>query len=144
MRTLLVDDAASLRALVRIALNRDGDFDVVAEAGDGRDAIEKASRWRPDVVLLDLAMPVMDGLEALPRIREVSPSSSIVVFTGFGDPAVLRRAHDAGAAGVIEKGLGPQELCDAIRDIVQGRPPGSDPAHLAAATSGAGEDVAAS
>ena len=101
---LLVDDTADLRALVRMALERRGDFRVVAEAGDGREGVDSAKAHQPDVVLLDIAMPVMSGLEALPLIREVCPTSTVIMLSGFGADKMAAQAIEAGADGYIQKG----------------------------------------
>ena len=101
---LLVDDTADLRALVRMALERRGDFRVVAEAGDGREGVDVAKAHQPDVVLLDIAMPVMSGLEALPLIREVCPTSTVIMLSGFGADKMAAQALEAGADGYIQKG----------------------------------------
>lgn len=126
-RTVLVDDAVTLRMLIRQALHCDGQFEVVAEAADGLEAIDVVAHHRPDLVLLDLAMPIMDGLEALPWIRRAAPEAAVVVFTGFGEPALARRARAAGAAGVIEKGLDATRLCQELRRTVGSIAPGGSP-----------------
>ena len=97
-RVVLVDDTADLRQLLRIALGRVG-FDVVGEAGDGAAGIEVAREQEPDLVVLDLSMPVMDGLEALPHIRAACPRAAIVVLSGFGANQMTERALARGADG---------------------------------------------
>lgn len=118
VRTLLVDDAPILRQLVRMVLEADGSFQVVAEAGDGVEAIEAAREHRPELVLLDLAMPRMGGMEALPHLRAAAPEARVVVFTGFEGPGVVRAARAAGAARVLHKGLDPHALCRELLDLV--------------------------
>ncbi len=103
-RVLIVDDTPDIRFLVRLVLDQDGRFEVVGEAGDGAEAIEAAGRLQPDVVLLDLAMPVMDGLEALPGICVQSPSSKVVVLSGFNASEMKAEAMSLGAASYLEKG----------------------------------------
>lgn len=99
---LIVDDAADVRALVRRVLARGG-FEVAGEASDGRSGVEQAAALQPDVVLLDLAMPVLDGLEALPLIREAAPRAVVVILTGFADESLRATATALGAAGYIVK-----------------------------------------
>ena len=105
LRTLVVDDSPDLRALLRLALTRAGRFEVVDDAGDGETAIELARRHQPDLVLLDLAMPGMGGLEALPRIGEVAPDSTVVVISGYPRDGLEEHVAARGAAGYVEKGL---------------------------------------
>lgn len=102
-RVVLVDDTADLRELMRMALTRGG-YTVVGEAGDGRQGIEVCAAEQPDLVLLDLAMPVMDGIEALPGIRRRCPQARIVVLSGFGADQMAARAVAAGADGYVQKG----------------------------------------
>jgi CheY-like chemotaxis protein len=87
VRTLIVDDHAEIRFILRIAAARYG-LEVVGEAGNGQEAIALASSFQPDLILLDIAMPVMDGLEALPSIRHAAPTAKIVVLSAF-EPEVL-------------------------------------------------------
>ncbi|MDX6197735.1 MAG: hypothetical protein QOJ79_886 [Actinomycetota bacterium] len=104
LRVLLADDAEDIRLLLRLNLaSRDG-FDVVAEAGDGEQAVRLAAEHLPDVVLLDLSMPVMDGLQAIPEIRRVSPKTRIVVLSGFDGARMKPVAMELGADAYVEKG----------------------------------------
>ena len=91
------------------------DLEVVAEAADGREAIALAEQHQPDVILLDLAMPKMDGLEALPKLREVVPDTKVVVFSGFQESLLERQAHELGAVAYVEKGVDPSTLAEVIR-----------------------------
>jgi signal transduction histidine kinase len=116
LRVVIVDDTPDLRDLLRMALESGG-FDVVAEAGDGAEAIEVARAHVPDVILLDLAMPVMDGLEALPTLRELCPDAKIVVLSGFGAAQMTRRAMAAGADGYLQKGVPLRTILDYVRDV---------------------------
>ena len=116
LRVVIVDDTPDLRDLLRMALESGG-FDVVAEAGDGAEAIEVARVHLPDVILLDLAMPVMDGLEALPTLRELCPDAKIVVLSGFGAAQMTRRAMAAGADGYLQKGVPLRTILDYVRDV---------------------------
>lgn len=102
-RTLVVDDDPMMRHVNRLLLHHSERFEVVAEGADGLEAIDRASEHQPDVVLLDITMPGMDGFEALPHIRAVSPESKVVVLTGLSGEEVRRKAMDLGAAGFLEK-----------------------------------------
>jgi len=104
LRVVLADDTAEYRLLLRIILEQDGRFEVVAEAADGAEAVRVTTAEQPDALILDLAMPVMDGLQAIPGVRAGSPDTAIVVLSGFArgrlDSDVLAR----GASAYVEKG----------------------------------------
>ena len=104
LRVVVIDDTPDIRLLLRVALEAQGQFTVVAEAGDGRTGIELVEHHQPDAVLLDLAMPVMDGLEALPRIRAISPRSRVIVLSGFETASMAERVIAEGASAFIQKG----------------------------------------
>lgn len=122
VRVVLVDDTRDLRDLLKIVLTRAG-FEVVGEAGDGAEAIEAVRRHTPDLVLLDLSMPVMDGLTALPFVRELVPEACIVVFSGFGADSLADRAIAAGADAYLEKGLSAKRMVERISALVQRETP---------------------
>lgn len=113
---VIADDAPDIRALVKAVLEVEDDLEVVGEAADGLEAIEVVERTQPDVVLLDLSMPRMDGLEALPRLREVAPSSVVVVLSGFLNEDVKRRVIELGASLCVEKGLQVDILTHTVRE----------------------------
>lgn len=117
VRTVIIDDTPDLRQLLRLALGRGG-FEVVAEAGDGRHGIDVVRETRPDLILLDLSMPVMDGLEALPPIRRLVPRATIVVLSGFGATQMSERAVAAGADGYVQKGTSLTSILDRVRELV--------------------------
>jgi DNA-binding NarL/FixJ family response regulator len=102
VRVVVIDDTIDIRELLRVALSRSG-MEVVGEAGDGREGIDVVREERPDLVMLDLAMPVMDGVEALPHIREIVPDARIIVLTGF-DVATREELLESGADGLLIKG----------------------------------------
>lgn len=102
MRLFLCDDNPHYRQLARIALERAG-HEIAGEAGNGREAIERAPAVAPDIVLLDLNMPVMDGIDALPRLRETLPQARIVVLSTGQGPDEHRRALEAGAHAIVAK-----------------------------------------
>ncbi|MFP5257005.1 MAG: response regulator [Acidimicrobiia bacterium] len=114
---VLADDTSDIRFLTRTMLEIDGGFEVVAEASNGLEAVERAARHQPDLVVLDLAMPEMDGLQALPLIRERSPSSQVVILSGFDRHAVAEEALVLGAARYVQKGTPLAELVAALREV---------------------------
>jgi DNA-binding NarL/FixJ family response regulator len=109
-RLALIDDTPDVRALLRMAFERTEQFEVVAEAADGQEGVEAARKHQPDVVLLDIAMPVMDGLQALPLVREACPSATVVMLSGFGAEAMSEKVVALGADGYIQKGLSVRSL----------------------------------
>ena len=119
-RTLLVDDMVELRAMIRLTLERSGRFEVIGEAGDGREAIEAVSTMSPDVVLLDVAMPVMDGLEALPHLRDRAPDATVIMLSGFSELRLGAEAAALGAAAYLEKGLAPAALVSRVLEVLEG------------------------
>lgn len=126
-RAVVADDVAQLRTLLRLVLERSGRFEVVAEAANGVEAVAAATEMTPDLTLLDLSMPVMDGLEALPRIRAAVPSSVVVVLSGFDADRMESRALHAGAAAYLVKGIAPDDLVARLLELLDGRDGGADP-----------------
>ena len=121
-RTVLADDVFDLRFMVKLALERSGRFQVVAEAENGDEAVAMAAQHQPDLVLLDVSMPVKDGLEALPDIRSVSPNAKVVMLSGFEASRLASTALQSGASAYLEKGIPPGELVDELLKVL-----GSDP-----------------
>jgi DNA-binding NarL/FixJ family response regulator len=120
IRTLLVDDHELVRQGIAAMLQNAGDVQVVAEARTGREALEVARRELPDVVLMDVKMPDMDGLEATRKIKEERPRTAVVMLTMHDNPSYLRDAVRAGAAGYLLKDVSQEELIDAIRQVATG------------------------
>ena len=118
-RILLVDDHPLTRAALA-ALLRQHSFDVIGEAADGEQAIGEAERLQPDLVLLDLSMPGMDGLTALPRVRDAAPNCEIVVLTASEDEDNLLAAIRAGAAGYLLKSEPPARIAEFLRGVANG------------------------
>ncbi len=116
---LLADDHQLLRQAVRRALE-DAGFDVAAEAGDGEEAADLAARHQPDVVVMDVTMPVLDGIRATRRIRELSPSARVVMLTMHGEESLLADAIDAGATAFLTKDCSLQEVVRAVRSAADG------------------------
>jgi len=117
---LLVDDHALVRSGVRAYLETQPELEVVAEASSGEEAVQLAIEHAPDVVLMDLVMPAMDGVEATRRVREVSPRSQVVVLTSFHEDTNIFPAIKAGAISYLLKDIGPAELAEAIRAAARG------------------------
>ncbi len=120
IRVLLADDETMIRHGVRLILRHAGDIDVVAEAADGRQAVELAAAHRPDVALVDIRMPVCDGLAAIAPLLALDPAPRVVMLTTFGDEDNVLRALREGAAGFLLKDEGPQELIAAVRAAAAG------------------------
>ena len=112
----MADDLPQIRKLLRRVLEQDGRFEIVGEASDGTEAVQLAWSLRPDAIVLDLAMPGMNGVDAIPKVLETAPNTKIIVLSGFVEMAndVLR----AGAHGFFEKTAPPQELAATIADLV--------------------------
>ena len=119
----LVDDVPELRELIRYGLEGDDGFVVVGEAGDGAAAIEGVAETQPAAVLLDLSMPGMDGLEAIPEIRRGRPDVAIVILSGFSASRMERKARERGADGYVEKGTPMTVLREVVRQAVAQRLP---------------------
>lgn len=120
IRVLLADDEAMVRAGIRAILASDADIVVVAEASDGKQAVQQARRHRPDVILLDIRMPKQDGLTAATDIRAAAPMAQVIMLTTFGEDAYIAQALDAGASGFLLKTSGPHELLAAVRVVAGG------------------------
>jgi DNA-binding NarL/FixJ family response regulator len=114
IRVLLVDDHAVVREGLRTYLGLHDDLEVVGEAADGAEAVRAAAELRPDVVLMDLVMPVLDGVGAMRALREQLPETRVIALTSFTDEATVLPALQAGAAGYLLKNVQPQELHRAI------------------------------
>jgi DNA-binding NarL/FixJ family response regulator len=120
VRLLIVDDHPVVRQGLRTFLETRPDFEVVGEAGDGETAVAEAARLRPDVILMDLVMPGVDGLEALARIRAADPGARVLVLTSFASADQVLPALRRGAAGYLLKDAAPAEVEAAIRAVHRG------------------------
>lgn len=116
---LLVDDHQLLRQGLRRAVEEAG-FDVVAEAGDGQEAVRLAAQHRPDLVLMDVSMPLLDGIEATRQIRGTSPDSRVVILTMHGEEDVVDRALRAGAVGYLVKDCTMDQVAETLRAAAAG------------------------
>ncbi|ABG05546.1 two component transcriptional regulator, LuxR family [Rubrobacter xylanophilus DSM 9941] len=123
VRLIVVDDHDLIRAGFRLVLEQEPDFEVVGEASSGREAIELCRRLRPDVVVMDLAMPGVDGLEATRRIKEEHPQVAVLVVTALEDPEYMLEALKAGAAGYVLKSSPLPRVISALRRLLSGESP---------------------
>lgn len=120
IRVLLADDEPLTRAGVRAVLGAEPEFEVVGEAADGHAAVELALAHRPDVVLLDIMMPRLDGLAAAAEIRRAVPDTGVIMLTTFSEDEHIARAFDGGASGFLLKTGDPRELFAGIRAVAEG------------------------
>ncbi|MEU3744977.1 MULTISPECIES: response regulator [Streptomyces] len=120
IRVVIADDEPLIRAGIRMILISDPDIEVVGEAADGRAAVEAARAHAADVVLLDIQMPVLDGLSALPELRRAAPAARVIVLTTFGERENVLRALEHGGAGFLLKDTAPAELIRAVRAAAAG------------------------
>ena len=117
---LLVDDFEAMRQSVGSMLLETGRFQVIGEAGDGSEAIQKAEELQPDLILLDIRLPKQNGVEAAGQIRKLSPKSKIVFLTAHDHPEVVEEALSTGASGYVVKVEAGRELFEALEAVMQG------------------------
>lgn len=122
IRVLIADDHSIVRRGIRALLSETGGFEVVAEAADGQEAVLRAAETRPDVILMDLLMPGMDGIEATRRITSQQPEARVLVLTSFAADNKVFPAIKAGAQGYLLKDSSPEDLVRAIRQVARGEP----------------------
>jgi len=118
---LLADDHAIVRQGLSALLNADGHFSMVGQARTGREAVEMARTLRPDVILMDIAMPVLNGLEATRQILAADPTAKIVILSAHSDDEYIERMRSAGVAGFLEKQTSAEILTKAIREVASGK-----------------------
>ena len=120
LRVLIVDDHRVVRQGLELFLAAEPDLELVGGAGNGREALEALARTPADVVLMDLLMPVMGGIEAIPRIRERHPEVEVIALTSVLEDRLVHQAIEAGASGYLLKDTGARELAEAIRAVARG------------------------
>jgi DNA-binding NarL/FixJ family response regulator len=118
---VICDDVPEMREILREVLAEDPSVAIVGEAGNGRDCIRQIRELEPDVVLLDLSMPAMDGLEAIPLIIKEAPRTGIIIFSGFGGSRMGEVARTLGADHYIEKGTALADVVAAVRAVARRR-----------------------
>jgi DNA-binding NarL/FixJ family response regulator len=118
---LIVEDHAIVREGFRRMLELEGDLEVVGEAQDGRQAVEMAKKLHPDVILMDVAMPVLNGLEATRQVIKALPATKVLILSAHGDLAYIENAMDSGAVGFLVKQSPAHEVYRAIREVHQGK-----------------------
>jgi two-component system response regulator DesR len=121
IRVLLADDEELIRTALAALLSLEPGLEVVAQAADGRAAVSAAREHRPDVAVVDLEMPELDGLQVAAELTRALPSCAVVILTGRGRPPHLQRALNAGAKGFVPKGASGQTLADVIRRVYSGQ-----------------------
>jgi DNA-binding NarL/FixJ family response regulator len=135
-RVLLVDDNSAVRSLVRRLFELEPDFEISGEAENGRDAVEKAENLKPDLIILDLSMPVMTGLDAAPLLRKLLPHARIILFTVQEGREIERLARAAGANSVVSKNQAASELIRQAQALLASIEQEHDPAKLPNASKG--------
>lgn len=120
IKLLLVDDHTVVRQGLKMVLSLESDLTIVGEAGDGQEALEQIARLSPQVVLMDLLMPIMDGVTAIRNIKQMYPEVEVVALTSVLEDRLVIDAVEAGAAGYLLKETGPDELVEAIRAAARG------------------------
>lgn len=122
IRVMLAEDHTTLREGLRLLLESEGDIQVVAEAGTGKDAVATAMRERPDVLLMDVALVGLDGIEATRQVRAENPNATVLMLSAHAELYVVRASLEAGAIGYIIKRTGGKDLRDAVRAAASGKP----------------------
>jgi NarL family two-component system response regulator LiaR len=120
IRILIADDHAVVREGTRRILEQEPDMEVVGEAGDGEEAVNLATNLKPDVAIVDVSMPKMDGIEATRRIKAACPSINVLILSAYDDDQFIFSLLEAGAAGYLLKSIRSRELLDAIRAVYSG------------------------
>ena len=120
IKILLADDHAMLRQGIRMLIDNEPDFEVVAEAGDGKEAVRLAGTLKPDVAIIDIAMPILDGIQTTRQIKALYPGIAVLILTAYDDDQFVFSFLEAGAAGYLLKSVRGRELIDAVRAVYAG------------------------
>jgi two-component system response regulator DesR len=122
IRVLIAEDAAMVRGALVALLALEDDLDVIAEVGRGDEIVPAAQRWTPDVAVIDVGLPGLDGLSAAAQLRDRVPGCRVLILTGLSRPGTLRRVLDADIDGFLMKDAPPQQLADAVRKVALREP----------------------
>lgn len=120
IKVMVADDHAFVRESTRRILEQEQDMEVVAEAGDGEEAVKLATNFKPDVAIIDVAMPKLDGIEATKQIKTLCPAIAVLVLSAYDDDQFVFSLLEAGAAGYLLKSIRSQEIVDAVRAVYAG------------------------
>jgi DNA-binding NarL/FixJ family response regulator len=122
INVLVVDDNGPIRKSLRHLIDTADDIEIVASATNGIEAVEKAHSYRPDIAVMDISMPLMDGIEATEHIRECCKLTRVIILSSFNDPEHIRQALDVGAKGYVLKERAANDLLESIRSVHEGKP----------------------
>jgi len=117
---LLAEDNSNFRKSLKLLIESDGDIEVVGEAKNGREAVELTTSLHPQVIVMDIAMPLLNGLEATRQIMEISPTTRVLILSAHPDPEYIKKAVGLGASGYLIKQSSTQVLANAIREVLKG------------------------
>jgi len=120
-RILLAEDHANFRRSLKILVETDGDFEVVGEAKNGREAVTMAGKLQPDIVVMDIAMPLLNGLEATRQVVAPGTVTKVLILSSYSDPEYIEQAMQVGASGYLIKQSSAPVLLDAIREVLKGK-----------------------
>ncbi len=119
IKVLIVDDAMFMRSMIKDILNNSGKFEVVGEAADGKEAVEVYKEKKPDIVTMDIVMPVMDGIEATKEILKINPSAKIVMVSALGQEPLVIESIAAGARDFIVKPFSPEKVLKVLDQVIK-------------------------
>ena len=122
LSVIVVDDDDTVRALVRALLTAEADINVLADAANGKEAVDLVSKCQPNIVIMDLDMPVLDGISATRELLKSSPDSKVLMYSANRDPMTVQRAMDAGVARYLFKPATRRILIEAVRELTRGKP----------------------
>jgi YesN/AraC family two-component response regulator len=126
IRVLVVEDLPDMRVIIQDVIDRQPDFEVVGAAGNGEEGLTLYQELRPDILMTNVMMPVMDGLTLAGQIRAMDPEARIMISTGRGDPGFIKHGLEIGASWVLVKPFSEQTLLESLRAVAKGEPPSSN------------------